>query len=79
MEDFGVQTAQVESKADSDYAATSTRWSARTATQITTVGFLLGDATLAAAKANPDIDFSIVDFAYSDARPANTPPRTSRA
>jgi basic membrane protein A len=38
--------------------------------EITTVGFLLGDATLAAAKKNPDIDFSIVDFAY-DKAPAN--------
>ena len=35
--------------------------------QITTVGFLLGDATLAAAKANKDVDFSIVDFAYEKA------------
>ncbi len=35
--------------------------------QITTVGFLLGDATLAAAKANKDVDFAIVDFAYEKA------------
>ena len=31
-----------------------------------TVGFLLGDATKEAANANPDIPFSIVDFAYAD-------------
>ncbi len=31
---------------------------------ITTVGFLLGDATEAAAKKNPDIDFSIIDYGY---------------
>ena len=42
--------------------------------EITTVGFLLGDATLAAAQANPDIDFAIVDFAYSDDSGANTAP-----
>ena len=33
---------------------------------IVTVGFLLGDATLTAAKANPNIDFAIVD--YNDAK-----------
>jgi basic membrane protein A len=38
--------------------------------QITTVGFLLGDATEAAAKKNPDVDFSIVDFGYAKP-PAN--------
>ena len=48
-------------------ATTSTPWSRRAATPITTVGFLLGDATLAAAKANKDVDFSIVDFAYEKA------------
>jgi basic membrane protein A len=37
--------------------------------QITTVGFLLGDATEAAAKKNPDVDFAIVDYGY--AKPAD--------
>lgn len=32
---------------------------------IVTVGFLLGDATAAAAEANPDQDFAIVDYDYS--------------
>ena len=43
--------------------------------QITTVGFLLGDATLASAKANPDIDFAIVDYAYPTRRPVRTRPK----
>ena len=34
---------------------------------IVTVGFLLGDATAAAAEANPDQEFAIVDFAYDPA------------
>ena len=34
---------------------------------IVTVGFLLGDATSAAATANPDQQFAIVDFAYDPA------------
>ncbi len=33
---------------------------------IVTVGFLLGDATLAAAQANPDQDFAIVDVDFFD-------------
>jgi basic membrane protein A len=36
---------------------------------IITVGFLLGDATQAAAEANPDQKFSIVDFAYDPTIP----------
>jgi basic membrane protein A and related proteins len=36
---------------------------------IITVGFLLGDATKAAAKANPDENFAIVDFAYDPTIP----------
>jgi basic membrane protein A len=31
-----------------------------------TVGFLLGDATKEAANANPDVPFTIVDFAYAE-------------
>jgi basic membrane protein A len=37
---------------------------------IVTVGFLLGDDTLAVAKANPNTKFAIVDYAY-DTPPAN--------
>jgi len=36
---------------------------------IITVGFLLGDGTKAAAEANPDVPFSIVDYAYDPAIP----------
>ena len=33
---------------------------------VITVGFDLGDATEKAAKANPDVDFAIVDYSYTD-------------
>ena len=69
---FGVETAQVESNGDSEYADNIDQLVSDGCNEITTVGFLLGDATLAAAQANPDIDFSIVDFAYSDDSGANT-------
>jgi basic membrane protein A len=36
---------------------------------IVSVGFLLGDATAASAKANPTIRYAIVDFAYDPAIP----------
>lgn len=36
---------------------------------IVSTGFLLGDATAAAAKANPNTRFAIVDFAYNPAIP----------
>ena len=49
---------------------TSTRSSHEGCNQITTVGFLLGDATEAAAKKNTDVDFAIIDFAY-EKPPAN--------
>ena len=38
---------------------------------IVAVGFLLGDATEEAAKANPDIKFAIVDFGYAKPPIAN--------
>jgi basic membrane protein A and related proteins len=67
---FGITTAQVESTGDDQYADNINQLIQQSCNEITTVGFLLGDATLAAAKKNPDVDFAIVDFAYEKA-PAN--------
>ena len=61
---FGVQTAQVESNSDAEYANNIKQLVRDGCNEITTVGFLLGDATEAAAKKNADVDFAIVDFAY---------------
>ncbi len=66
-EDLGVKTAEVESQSDSEYADNIDALLQQNCNQITTVGFLLGDATEAAAKKNPDVDFSIVDFGYENA------------
>jgi basic membrane protein A and related proteins len=63
---LGVQTAQVESTGDDQYADNINQLVSQNCNEITTVGFLLGDATLAAAKKNPDIDFAIVDYAYDE-------------
>ena len=59
---LGIQTGQVESSANADYAKNIQSMVDAKCNIVVTVGFLLGDATLAAAKANPDIDFAIVDY-----------------
>jgi basic membrane protein A and related proteins len=65
-EDFKVQQSAVQSKADADYVPNLAALVRQKCNEITTVGFLLGDATLASAQKNPNIDYAIVDFAYSD-------------
>ena len=72
---LGVQTGEVESQSDSEYADNIKALVNEGCNSITTVGFLLGDATLAAAKKNKDVDFSIVDYAYSDEAGNNTAPK----
>lgn len=63
---FGIQTAQVESNSDAEYSNNIKQLVQDGCDEITTVGFLLGDATEAAAKKNADVDFAIVDFAYEE-------------
>jgi basic membrane protein A and related proteins len=59
--ELGLETAQVQSRAASDYAKNIQSMVDANCNIIVTVGFLLGDDTLAAAKKNPDIKFAIVD------------------
>ncbi len=63
-EKYGVQTAEVESNSDAEYSSNIKKLVSTGCDIVTTVGFLLGDATEAAAKKSPDTDFAIVDFAY---------------
>lgn len=58
---LGIETNQVESKTASDYAKNIQSMVDAKCNIIVTVGFLLGDDTLAAAKKNTDIKFAIVD------------------
>jgi basic membrane protein A len=67
---LGVQTGEVESQSDTEYADNINALVQEGCNSITTVGFLLGEATETAAKKNKDIDCSIVDFAY-EKPPAN--------
>ena len=60
-EELGIETGQVESSNAADFAKNIQSMVDAKCNSIITVGFLLADATVAAAKANPDIDFAIVD------------------
>ncbi len=66
---LGVDGKLLESKAETDYVPNINSFVAEKCDIIITVGFLLGDATKAAAEANPDIKFSIVDYAYDPTIP----------
>jgi basic membrane protein A len=68
--DFGAEAKVLESQAETDYEININSYVDEGCDLIVTVGFLLGDATLISAEANPDSNFAIVDFAY-DAPPAN--------
>lgn len=59
----------LESQQQTDYEKNINAFIDEDCTVIITVGFLLGDATSAAAAANPDVKFAIVDFAYDPTIP----------
>jgi basic membrane protein A and related proteins len=65
--ELGVEVTFLESRSAEDYARNIDQHIADGCDMIITVGFLLGDATAAAAEANPDTRFAIVDFAYDPA------------
>jgi len=66
---LGVEAKLLESKSETDYVPNIRSFVSQKCDLIITVGFLLGDATAAAAKMNPTVKFSIVDFAYDPAVP----------
>jgi basic membrane protein A and related proteins len=67
QQELGVEVTFLESRSGEDYARNIDQHVADGCDMIVTVGFLLGDATAAAAEANPDTRFAIVDFAYDPA------------
>jgi len=64
MEKLGVEGKYLESKEVADYEKNLNAFIEEKCDLIITVGFLIGDATKAAAEANPDMKFSIVDYTY---------------
>ena len=63
-DEIGFEPVVLESTSDSDYAPNIDASIEQGCDLVVTVGFLLGDATEAAAQENPDTNFAIVDFAY---------------
>lgn len=63
---LGVEAAFLESQAETDYIPNIQSFLDQGCGVIVTVGFLLGDATKEAANANPDVPYTIVDFAYAE-------------
>jgi basic membrane protein A and related proteins len=58
---LGIETGQVESNSNADYAKNVQSMVDANCNIIVTVGFLLSDDTLASAKKNPNIKYAIVD------------------
>lgn len=69
MKELGVEGKYLESQQQTDYEKNINAFIEDGCDLIVTVGFLLGDATAAAAKANPDQKFAIVDFSYDPTIP----------
>ncbi|MDQ6617147.1 MAG: BMP family ABC transporter substrate-binding protein [Actinomycetota bacterium] len=67
--DPNITTKYVQSTSQSDYVPNINSLIAQKCGIIVTVGFLMGDATQAAAKANPTQNFAIVDFSYTTPLP----------
>jgi basic membrane protein A and related proteins len=70
--ELGIETGEVESHAAADYAKNIQSMLDANCNIIVTVGFLLSDDTLAAAKNNPDVKFAIVDNNDPKTYPAAT-------
>jgi len=62
--ELGVRTAAVPARPGEEYADALDTLAQRGCDVVTTVSYLLGDATRVAAKQNPGVDYSIVDFSY---------------
>lgn len=67
VEELGIEEAHVESASDTDYTPNIDGLVAENCDLIIGVGFLLEDPIQAAAEANPDVNFALVDSSFSDA------------
>lgn len=64
QKELGFEAKYLESQQQTDYEKNINAFIEEGCNLIVTVGFLLGDGTKAAAEANPEQSFAIVDFAY---------------
>jgi basic membrane protein A len=63
-EEEGMEFAHIVSESATDYEKNIDNFLTEGCGMIVTVGFLMGDSTAAAAQANPDVKFAIVDYSY---------------
>jgi len=61
----GLEFAHIVSEAETDYEKNIENFVNEGCGLIITVGFLMGDSTAASARANPDVKYAIVDYAYA--------------
>jgi len=64
MAELGIEGKYLESQQQTDYEKNINAFLTEGCNIIIPVGYLLGDATAAAAAANPEVPFAIVDFGY---------------
>jgi basic membrane protein A len=64
QDELGIEVKYLESTSESDYEPNIKAFVDEGCDIIVTVGFLLGDATEAAAQAYPEVTFGIIDYAY---------------
>jgi len=69
IDQLGIEGKYLESQQQTDYEKNINAFIEEGCNLIVTVGFLLGDGTKAAAEANPEQSFSIVDYAYDPVIP----------
>jgi basic membrane lipoprotein Med (substrate-binding protein (PBP1-ABC) superfamily) len=69
VEEFGLETTFIETQAPTDYEANLNTCISEGFDAIVTVGFLLADATAAAAATNPDVYFIGVDQFFAEPLP----------
>lgn len=67
QDELGIETAQAESTASTDFAPNIDSMVGQDCDLVITVGFPMADATGAAAAANPDLDFATIDDQTIDA------------
>ncbi len=64
-DELGIEKAEVESTADTDYAPNIDSLVSQNCDLVIGVGFLLEDSVQAAAEANPETSFALVDSSFS--------------
>ncbi len=69
VKELGIEGVYLESKQQTDYENNINAFLTQNCNIIVGVGFLLGDAVKAAAEANPNQKFAIVDFGYDPVIP----------